>query len=99
MAKRTRTGQPPIDPQRRSTEARPWYVGAIAALAGGVLVLIGATRQYDAGAGQSVSEPQLVSLVTRGGAQRSEPTTASSTQEAGKPKVSVVENAPDYCPT
>ena len=101
MAGRQRIPQPPIDPAGRSTERRPWWIGTVLALVGAVVLLAGLARRHDVGAGQLLPESDLVRLVTRGGIHRTAPGAggAATTQADGAPKVEVIQNPPDYCPT
>jgi len=74
------------------------------ALAGLVLLLAGLSRQLPTADGKTLRETELVRLVTRAGAHRAAATTqtataATTSQATTKPKITVVENPPDYCPT
>ena len=104
MRKNQRIPQPPIDPQGRPTERRPWWPGALLTVLalGAVVWSLGLT--YPTQNGSRISHTQLVKLVTVGGATATSPapTTgpATAASQAGQvPRINVVEKPADACPT
>ena len=93
--------QPPIDRENRPSEARNLLAGALLALAGAVLIVVGFVVTHRLGA-EAVPHRKLVKLITHGGVRMVEtppPAGGTGAGPTANTTIKKVEKPPQDCPT